>query len=313
MAITDMYTIYAVNLNMTTDIWITQIVDQRVSLGITRFLEASDGEVDPRYVAVNEQRPVIGFTTTDLAVALGTAGIDGHAIDVDTAATKGSFEAFFQILAEGGTRGGASLHTMLTINEGILVPRTLSASQGGIARLSYECHATYDGTNDPIVIATSQSIAAVTAGVTSLWTLGPVSLNGTDVNGVMDMSIDFGIQLLVEGSDGEIWPRYVAIMSRQPTISFTTPDAGLLNTLAIEGTAQGATNSVIYLRKMDEGATRVAEATEEHISITIDEGHLAVEDVTGAHGQRLGARATITPTYDGTDAILVIDTTAAIT
>jgi hypothetical protein len=311
MAITNVFTLCSVNLNRVTDVLLGQMVDQNINLGISRFLEGSDGEVDNRYVSINEQRPMIGFTTTALAVALGVAGISGTPLDVDTPATKGSLEAFLQLLVEGGTR--AATATMLTINEGILIPRTLSASQGAVARLSLEAHATYDGTNDPIVILAAQTIPTVTPGVAELFTLGPVQLNGVAVNGVVDLSIDFGIELIVEGSDGEVWPRFVAIMRRSPTISFTTPDAGILTTLGITGDAQGATDSVVYFRKIAEGGTRELDATAEHIKISIDDGMVHVEDLSASHGARHGVRCTLIPTWDGTAAVMVIDPASAIT
>lgn len=306
-----MFTLAAINLNRDTDVLIGQMVDQNIGLGISRFLEGSDGEVDNRYTAINEQKPMIGFTTTAIAVALAQAGISGVAIDVDTPATLGSLEAFFHLLVEGGTR--AATATKITINEGILIPRTLSASQGGVARFSCEAHATYDGTNDPLVLLASQTLPTVTPGVAELFTLGPVQLNGVAVNGVVDVSIDFGIELIVEGSDGEVWPRFVGIMRRQPIISFTTPDAGLLSTLGITGDAQGATDSVVYLRKIAEGGTRELDATAEHIKISVDEGMVYVEDASASHGGRYALRCTLLPTFDGTNAVLVISTASAIT
>jgi hypothetical protein len=306
-----MFTLAAVNLNRDTDVLIGQMVDQNINLAVTRFLEGSDGEVDNRYVSINEQKPMIGFTTTAIAVALAQAGISGVGIDVDTPATLGALEAFFHLLVEGGTR--AATATKVTINEGILIPKTLSASQGAIARLTMEAHASYDGTNDPLVLLASQTLPATTPGVAELFTLGPVQLNGVAVNGVTDLSVDFGIELFVEGSDGEVWPRFVAINRRSPVISFTTPDAGLLSTLGITGDPQGATDSVVYFRKIAEGGTRELDATAEHIKFSIDEGMVYVEDASASHGSTYGLRVTIVPTFDGTNAVLVISTASAIT
>ena len=101
-------------------------------------------------------------------------------------------------------------------------------------------------------------------------------------------------------------------MGRQPSITIRTAEALALNTFGLAGTAQGVTDSVVYFRKKDEGGTVVANATEEHISFTVDEGIITVDDVTGPHGDILGSQVVITPTYDGTNAIMAIDTTAAI-
>ena len=87
---------------------------------------------------------------------------------------------------------------------------------------------------------------------------------------------------------------------------------GILATLGLSGAAQTATNSVVYLRKLDAGGTRVADDGSEHISFAVDDGRVSVTGVTGPHGQTLGADVRISPTYDGVAAIFAIDTTADI-
>jgi len=307
MALGDnIYTIYAVNIANDVPILLNQCTEETLNPGIREIIEGADGEVDARYAAVMEQRPQIGFTTTSLQTALGAAGISGRFIDVTDGATYGELEAWFQKLAEGSTRAAGASHVKMIVNEGMLLPRTLSATQGQSASLRYDVIATYDGSNEPIAVSTAA--VSGTPGVSALWTLGPVVINGAEVNGVVDLQVDFGIQEIVEGADGEVWPRYAAIMSRRPSIIFTTPDVGLFGTLGLTGDAQGGTDSLVYLRQIAEGGTRTAIDGGGHVKISVDEGMIYTESINGSHGQRVGTRVRITPTYDGTAAVLAITT-----
>ena len=310
------YALYAVNIDNGgggSDLFIDQISNYTLDPAFNRVLIAADGAVDPTYVAVMGQNPKARFTTSALATVLATCGISGLAVAYDV--DEPGAEMFFQALAEGGTRGGAGTNIKLTVAQGMLLPRTLSAPHNGVASLELELIATYDADAetppDPIVIETSQNLSG-TAGVSEVYTAGPVYVNGSQVEGVQNITLDFGITEVVVGSDGLVWPTYVAIQSRRPSIRVRTGHIDIVNTLGLTGAAQSGTNSVVYLRKVDEGGTRVADATEEHISFTIDEGHIGFDAVSGAHGEVLGTDVVITPTYDGVAAIMVISTTAAL-
>jgi len=70
-----------------------------------------------------------------------------------------------------------------------------------------------------------------------------------------------------------------------------------------------ASSTLVYFRK-GALAGRVAAATEQHISIVANAGAIVGRSIGGA--DQMGV-IEIHPTYDGTNATLVIDTTAAIT
>jgi len=311
MSVTTLHTLYAVNCDMVDDVefLIDQISDWAVSTGIAQILAGSDGAVDPTYVAVGAQAPAMSWTTSAIATVLGNLGISGLAIAADV--DELGLEAWFQKITEGGTRTAGSNHVLMTMKEGIIVPRVLNAPHGGVATLAMEAIATWDGTNDPIVIATSQALTGSPT-VGELFTCGQVDINGTTLEAVQNITIDFGLQVFAQGSDGLVWPTFAGIMSRTPTITIRTLDAISLSTFGLSGAAQAATASLIYLRKIAEGGTRVADATAEHIKFTVEEGRIQVDAVQGSHGQPLGSDITITPTYDGSNAIMGIDTASAI-
>ena len=317
MGVSSLHTLYAVDVDPITEanaVFIDGISDFAVAPGVQEVLLGGNGQVDPRYVAHMGSMPGISFTTTKLGTLLAEISnaflISGTKIDSDP--THDGLEVFFQAMVEGGTRAGATSHIKLTINEGLLVPRGLNVAQNTIARLALELVITYDGTNDPIVLATSQSLIG-TPDVSEAFTLGPISINGTPLVSTQSLNIDPGIQLTVQSGDGDKWPTFVGIMQRQPMITINTLDVSLLSTYGIMGTAISASDVILYLRKMAEGGTRVADATAEHVKITLDEGIIRVAPIAGAHGGLLGTQIIIRPTYDGANAILVIDPASAIT
>lgn len=307
MSVTTAHVLYAVNINDAVDVLIDQISDQNIDAGINQMIAGGDGAIYNHYAAVAGQSPRLSFTTSALKTALDKCASTGLALDT----ANPTLEMYFQAVTEGGTRAGASSHYKLTVSEGLLLPRTIEAPHNAVATISYEAIATWDGANDPIVIAGSQSLAG-TAAVDEMFTAGAVKINGSALTGIQNISIAFGITEMVLGDAGEVWPTFVAVQSIQPIITVTSLDAAAINTFALEGAKQGATDSVVYLRKLDKNGTRVADATEEHISFTIDDGRIAVQNVGGSHGAPLASVVQITPTYDGTNAPLVMDTTAAI-
>jgi len=317
MSVANLHTLYAVDVDPITEanaVFIDQLTNYGLDPGIAEILQRSGGEVDPTYVATMGQSPRITFTSTALATILAEMSnkflLSGIKIDSD--ATHDGLECFFQKIAEGGARASGSVHIKMTVNEGLLLPRALSAAQEGVASLALEAIIGYDGTNDPIVIANNQALIGAPA-VGELFTLGPVKINGTTLSGVIAVTIDPGIAEIVQSGDGQPWPSFIGIIQREPLITITTLEAISLSTFGLAGAAQDASDSLIYLRKMVKGGTRVADATAEHISFSIDEGQIRVRNITAAQGGTVATQVEIRPTWDGANDILIINPATAIT
>jgi len=317
MSVTALHTLYAVDVDPITEanaVFVDQVNTFSIDPALQSILQSGDGQVDPTFVAVMAQSPRLRFTSTALATILAevSSAFLTSGIKIDSDGTHDGLEAFFHQITEGGTRTAGANHIKMTINEGLLIPRPLNAAQGGVASLDLEAVIGYDGTNEPVVIATGQSLIGTPA-VGEIFTLGPVSLNGTTINGVQSIAYDPGLQIITQSGDGQVWPTFVAIMSRRPRLVINTVDVGVFSTFGLDGTAQSATDSVAYLRKIAEGGTRVADGTAEHIKLTFDDGIIYCGPISGSQGQVLGAQLVLEPTYDGTNAIVVIDAASAIT
>ena len=308
MSVSNVHVLYAVNVAGAAGAFMDQVSDWDLSPNIRNLVLGGDGSVDPTYTAVGSQAPSITFSTSKLATVLGKCGING--LEIKSAQ---ELSAFLRKTVEGGTRAGASSHIKLLVNKGLLFPRRLRATNDASnpATLDLECLATYDGSNDPVVITSSQSLTG-TPSVSEAFVAGPVSITGTTLNGVQSIDIDFALQTQLLYGDGQVWPSYVYIALRLPIIRVVTLDPVSLATLGISGAAQSGSDSLIYLRKIAEGGTRVADATAEHISFSIDEGHIGVSSIRGSQGRELATEQTITPTSDGTNAIVAINAATAI-
>lgn len=308
MGIGNIHTIGAIVVSGSPAFNLDGIEQASIDPAVALTIQNAGGQVDPSYVAVMSQSPTVTFTCTDIATALANAGISGLAI-ASTGAT--SIDLFFTKAAQGSTRTSGSTHGRVRAVEGILVPQTLSARQDQHTTIQYRFVATYDGTNNPFTFTFSQALPH-TPSVDELFTVGKVSINGTELDGVVGIDIDFGIELIVERSGGDVYPTYVAIGQRRPKIEIATKEIPSLSTFGLSGTAQTSTDSVIYLQKVSENATRVAAATAEHISLTIDDGIIHCGEYGGSNNVSAEGRVVIQPTWDGTNAIMVINTATAI-
>ena len=263
------------------------------------FVEASSGNVDPTFTAMMRTDPRLGFTTK-LMTVLSSFGIAGAQIT--------TAKMWLQQLVKHGTRNATSKN--IIAGTGMCLPRTITVSQGAVAELQLDLFAlSTDGAAVPITFSTGTMDAIPTA---LAWTLGPVNLNGTAYD-VETMTIDFGIQEFVEASSGNVYPTYISIMSRNPTITLAVRTADIQSAIGIAGLAQDATDSTFYLRKLTANGTRVADVTAEHIKFTVDDGIFTIQDMPTTHGERAMTNVLVTPVSDGTAAIIVVDTASAIT
>lgn len=317
MSVSAAHTLYALDLDPVTEanaLFIDQITDQRINSGLQELLLAADGGVDPTYVATMRADPRLAFTTSLLSTTLGlvsnTSLIGGVPITADL--THDGAECFFQKMSNRGTRASGANHLKMTVKEGLMVFRGLQAAQDGVATMAIEVVPTYDGTNNPLVFTTDQSLIG-SPSISEQFTVGPASINGSALSAIQSINLDTGKQLTLLSGDGEAYATYVAIQVRQPRLTLTTLDATAYDTFGLTGTVQAATDSVVYLRKMARGGTRETDATAEHISLTIDDGQWRVVNTTAAQGGEAIATVECLLAYDGTNDIIVVDPSVAIT
>lgn len=285
------------------------MTDLQIDPGNTLVVENAGGQYDPSFAAVSQTMPMATASVTDIATAIANIALAGFAFPQTTVYT--TVDVFFTQMAESGLRTSSTTHTRCRMAKGLVVPRSLTASQGGVASLGIEIHALYDGSNVPMVFADNIALPH-TPTIGELFTLGKVMINGTQLDGVQSWTFDFGLTVEKVLANGELYPTGAYITRRAPKFEIRTKKVPSLTTFGLNGTAQGSTDSVIYLQKLEKNANILATATEEHISFTIDDGMVTVGQTGGSNNATGESVVTITPTWDGTNAIVVIDETSAI-
>lgn len=309
MAVNKAYTIGSIVVSGTPAFNLDGITQSSANPGAEVLIQRAAGQADPTHTSVISVSPVISWTCTDIATALGSVALSGLPI---SSTTSTSLDMYLTAMAEGGVRGGASVHGRIRAVQGMILPRQITVSQGQAATLTMEFIATYDGTNAPFAYSFTTSLPH-TPSVDESFTMGPIALNGTTLAGCQSLTIDFGLSAATLASCGNLYPTFVGIATREPYIEVSLLEADYANTFGLNGTAQSSTDSIVYLQKQSKNANRLDAATEEHISFSLDDGVITVTEVGGSNNEPAMVTLRHNSSFDGTNAIWVIDTTAAIT
>ncbi len=297
---------------------IDQITNQDYDQGIEEIIQAGDGKTDAEFIATITQAPVLSFTTVALAKALAIAGYSGEAI------TSG-LDFFLQKVKSGGTREVGANHVKLTIGKGILLPRTARATQGGEASIEYDALAISDnGLNAPIAVATGEALTG-SPEETEKFTVGTAKINGTLIEGIQDITIDFGIQEFLQGSDGNAFNTFAGIMERRPSITIRSLDVNLIDVFNTSEITISPTTTIhpgqvgittgkaeVGFAKLKAFGIREALSAAVHVLFTVNEGRMTIRSIGGAGNDPQAVEFVITPSFDGTNDSLAIATAAVL-
>lgn len=275
---------------------------QRGQSGAQEIQQGGSGSIYPTFGGLLQNDPRFTVATVCVADIIDLLGLLGHA--------PTSCKLGFQKNTLIGGRDSTYLSVVPYAS--LWVPRTLQVEQDGEAEITYECIAVGDASNAPL--STNTNSLTFTQAVGEKFTLGPQSINSTAYE-AQRMTIDFGLRVETLRRDGLAWATGAKIVEMKPTItveSFDLPKLSNFASSSIIGLA--VTNWTGFLRKLSEsaGSGRVADATEEHIKFQTTAGAAFFEEVGGGHAANSMLRITHKPVYDGSNAIIQVDTTAAI-
>lgn len=264
------------------------------SSGLAVTNPTSDGRSTARIAALIDESPSISATTLDVAGALSVLGMAGYV---------GASKIYFIDMGDGGAAAAGSVHTEISLDDALTVPRSLTVSQDGNATLSFESFG-YESTGaSPVSFSTSSALPSG-IGTTNLFGIGPVTINGAALTNITDISIDFGVSVVANRSDGAISPKLVTVNELFPVFSITCndPDAAFLAPATISST------TTVGLRKRAAGGRFVADGTGAHIEFTIAQGIVRRMAATG--GNPSSSTLAIVPTDNANDAQVAVATDA---
>lgn len=269
--------------------------DATFNTGLQAMQERAQGSVHPTFAAISEYAPTLNLTSAAIKSVLDVIGIDSL---VSTSVTL-----YYGKLAVG-SGWDSSGHVSMALVTPLVTLDSIQASHNQVATISLTCYA-LDAGSGPVTYSTSATLPTVTA-LSTVFTCGPAAFNSAMFD-TLQWSFNAGLQVEHRGHSGEVSPSSACVLKRMPTFSVTVMD---VDQEPVFGSAE--TGAVVYLRKIAEGAARVAAATEEHISFTLASGLAVAGESTGNWGGYAQQTITLQPRYDGTNAIVAIDTTAEI-
>lgn len=275
--------------------------------------ETTAGTFYPEHVQTVSQKPSFRYSTYDLPKVIDKFGVTGVDITKDTGKVG---VALYQALYNNATVSAGSTHRRLVFSESYNYISRISVSHRQDARAECMSLAVYDGTNNPVVIGTSVALPTLPTSP-GRWTIGSITVDDIPILCNIQLDIDFGINVEQFGCDSDIWDTHLDLADIKPRITITSLDPANFKDssgVPLVGLAGAHADTVIYLRKRTTSglASFVADGTSEHISITAA-GVLQVSEAHSASGNGKAQTQLILPLrYDGTNAPMVFDTTAAI-
>lgn len=258
----------------------------------------ASGAVAPSAHFLTDSKPTVRIQSSDLAGVLGivspVAGLDVEADVIDIP---------HRTRAAGSSYAGTLAHSILRGTDALVVPTSVRAAQGDVASMiDLMVHWESDGFTDPVAQVLNQTLAA--QDFQAMFGLGPGVLNGTTVGGVIGHTVNFGLTVEPEQTNGAIFPTTHFITETNPTIDLQFRTVAQLN--AFTAIAAAMTSLVVYHRKRAPGSKYVANATAEHISFSFADGIQSLQNVTGQGNQPA------IPTLRCHGELLTVSTTATI-
>lgn len=231
------------------------------------------GYPQPLFTAVRGIAPEIVIETHQVGSAITEFGLFGKDH------TSGNVDLYYKKVASQGVRtADASLaHVRLRMQNafGYIQQITAGHQQEAVARIRIV--SPFDGTNEPIVPAGSLALSGTPAAA-EFYGLGPCDVNGSEVAGIRDLTIDLGVEVMELGDASELYHSFVAIRSILPVITGRTLEH-LWPTYTLDGTA--LTDLDLFLRRKDPDAGNELDATTVHCKFAADAGLITVENTSG--------------------------------
>lgn len=293
----DVYKAGPVILNGTT---IAEYTSRSIARGITSFVNRGGGFISPSFIAMLQDQPVLSLTSPALKSILDITGVAGVAVT--------TVDLFFLKEVHGASEAAGSNHVKITINDGMIIPRRITAGNDGEAEIAFDIVVSWDGTNATLVYSGSQARPASSDTAEEKYVVGDVDIAGS-LYDVQTVDFDLGITEYTAGTKGEVALRHVSNRTQAPIVTWTTLDIGMVDTIGMEGAAKAAQ---FYFKKVSEAGGRVADNVAEHIGITVADSYTHPGDISDADGAEVTAEIITNASYNGSDTTLALDTTMAI-
>jgi hypothetical protein len=244
---------------------ITQLSDVEPGHNFQDLTEFAAGQVGPQFTGSHMASPDNRFTTSQIKSILDATSAGDYNVSRDLSGVSVDTEY------KAGDKFGARIadanlaHFRMRAQENTMIAwESLSARQGGLAELRCRMVHLYNSAtgNDPLVAASGVALTNVSA-VNHLFTLGPVRINGTVMEGVQEATLDNRLAYEECAGEGDEFLTYVGIDQYAPQFRFLSRNLAYLDTYGERGTA--LSSWYWWLKKKVASGINVPDATVEHI------------------------------------------------
>lgn len=287
---------------------LTQIMSVALNTGGQYQEFISGGGIDRAAIPMAFADPTVVVETGDLKTILDITGITAG-----LSCTGGAVFRYQKRLL-GGTFSVSANNVTLTSTVGFIIPTQIRAQQddtnGVVLSLTYYPWSS-DGLTDPLADAINADFTTGPPAYLPLYNylyhMGPVVVNGTEIESVKSVTVDFNFTVNPFRADGDVYPVEASIEQRTPTITVETTKLEYMSTLDTIWNKALPGNIDCFFWKATTGGTRVAKVTAEHIRIRGTAGAFHTEMVEARGVGDASMRIIIQPT-----STLAITTTVAI-
>lgn len=231
--------------------------------------EVPGGALFAESASLQTVRPLLSFTTFDLATAISAFGIGGSGGCITSDVDEPGLDLYFAKRTCAGF-DAASTHLKYNVAAGIIVPRSLNVSHRENATITYDVYVSSDGTNSPIVKDTGQTLPTLSTN-DDRWTVGPMSVAGTAVEGKRDITIDFNPTVTQSAADSTTFDSVVSLDNflQRVTVQGVEPswfdDDGTPTVATLSGKTVSDSTTNIILRKRN-----TLDTATEHIRLQLN-------------------------------------------
>lgn len=271
MTVANVYVLHGIAISGSS--FISQITSSRPSPAIETIIAESAGLPQPLFVGNMGQKPMVSFETTQVKTILDLTGIGLADL------TASSVDLLYKLTVNRGSRvaDASASHYRFRMANAVLSCDRITAGHRSEATASCTLFNPYDGTNEPIVPVGAVALSG-TPTSDEHFVLGPCSFNGTDFEGVQDLTVDFGRSLIQAGDRGELYDTFIAEQRLSPVVTVKGLASVPWFGAGLNGTA--LTSMTCYLRRLATTG-RVANGTASHIGFSATAGLVYPEDASG--------------------------------
>lgn len=259
--------------------YITQFTDVRPNNNYQEFMERSASEPAPQHTGAIGAAPEVAFDSRQLKGVIDLCTDNGVARSL----VAGTTSVYYRKGANRGLREAVdgTVHDRWDMaSNACLYWNAVSADQRGLAQIEAVLKAvSTDGATAPMVHVGSTALVGTSA-VDSVYTLGPVSVNGAWLDGVASSRIENGFTFDAEDESGNKYLQYFGIDEWNPRVTIDTNDIDVVASFDEGGVALTALK--LYYRKLNKGSLGpFSDATAGHIKFTAASGSIFVQEGSG--------------------------------